>query len=235
MNIIQQSQAMFDLYQEKSGIDLRNIDQQSPEWFDLRSGVISASRAKDLIANYGKKDAGKMFETYLNQLVAELVSTERLNQISTAATKWGNDTEPKALSDYGFIYDAEVVKIPFVFADKSLRYGFSPDAYDATNNILLEVKCPFNSENHIATIRSNAIKPEYISQMQFQMYCAQAEILRYVSYDPRIPAKSLHTIDIKADHDMWEKFEKRKELMINSIDESLADFGMTFNDKYNRG
>lgn len=63
------------------GFDTTKVSQGTPEWHASRLGVITASRASDLIATgRGGKGYGKARDSYLLELVAEVATGQAKDQ-----------------------------------------------------------------------------------------------------------------------------------------------------------
>jgi hypothetical protein len=52
---------------------------------------------------------------------------------------------------------------------------------------LIEIKCPFNSANHLETWLSG-MPEEHMAQIQGQMWLTDRQWCDFVSFDPRMPA-----------------------------------------------
>jgi hypothetical protein len=64
---------------------------------------------------------------------------------------------------------------------------------------LVEIKCPWNTANHIETLL-NGMPAEHIPQLQGQMWITGRQWCDFVSYDPRMPAElQLHVQRIQRD------------------------------------
>ena len=76
---------------------------------------------------------------------------------------------------------------------------------------MIEIKCPYNSVNHVRTILSKEVPSEYIYQVQGQMWVLNKDWCDFVSYDPRMP-ESHRMIIIRVERDD-EKIEALSELI----------------------
>ena len=160
------------------------IIQGTPEWFDMRRGKVTASRVADVIAKT-KSGWGASRKNYAAQLVAERLTGQTADSYSNAAMQWGVDTEPEARAAYEFYSDVDVVEVGFVDHPSIKMCGASPDGLIGDGG-MVEIKCP-NTATHIETLGGQAVPKKYVTQMQFQMACANRAWCDFVSYDPRMP------------------------------------------------
>ena len=70
-------------------------------------------------------------------------------------------------------------------AHDTLLAGCSPDGLVDWDG-LIEIKCPFNSANHIETLL-RGMPDEHRAQVQGQMWITGRQWCDFVSYDPRMP------------------------------------------------
>ena len=73
---------------------IKDIEQGSQDWFDIRKGKMTASHAQ-AIGNQGKG-----LETYIYELMAEYFSSGEKEQFSNEHTERGNELETLARQIY---------------------------------------------------------------------------------------------------------------------------------------
>jgi hypothetical protein len=185
---------------------LETSDQRTEDWYAARLGKATASRFKDAIATKKqtekqKKDGlpGDPMQAqldYCTELVVERLTGQRAQKFVTAAMQWG-DHEPAARAAYERVTGRIVEETGFVAHD-TLMAGCSPDGLVDWDG-LIEIKCPFNTANHIETLL-NGMPAEHTAQVQGQMWITGREWCDFVSYDPRMPAElQLHVQRIQRD------------------------------------
>jgi len=162
-----------------------DCEQGSPEWHAARIGAITGSEAWKLLVRprYKADRYSVTTQDYIGDIVAETL-TGAWSSISTEATRWGIEQEPNALDAYRSKYGP----IQLIGAARSDRWDkvlCSPDAI--TDELLIEIKCPWLSRNHILHLQGQ-IKREYYVQVQFNMWVTGRSQAHFVSYDPRFPA-----------------------------------------------
>lgn len=164
---------------------IHDVEQRSPEWFALRTGLVTASKVSDVMA-VTKSGPSAMRKNYLADIVAEKLTGERREGFSNAAMQWGTDMEPQARAAYAFLHDADVAEVGFVTHDGVPGLGASPDGLVGDDG-MVEIKCP-NTATHIDTLLTGKMDRKYVLQMQTQMACTGRAWCDFVSFDPRLPA-----------------------------------------------
>lgn len=158
--------------------------QNTEAWFEARRGKVTASRVADVVAKT-KTGWGAGRANYMAELVAERLTGVTAQGYSNTAMQWGTDTEPKARAAYAFHTNTAIEQVGFVEHPNLNMTGASPDGLVGADG-LVEIKCP-NTATHIETLLGAAIPGKYITQMQWQMACAQRKWCDFVSFDPRMP------------------------------------------------
>jgi predicted phage-related endonuclease len=123
------------------------------------------------------------------------------------ALDWGNEYEPICKAYYSELRGVTIEEMPFVeINDYS---GASPDGM--VDGELIEIKCPYNTANHLKTAFEGYIDPKYLWQMQGQMLATGATACRFISFDPRIQDERFILIEIRveADLEMQEQLRER--------------------------
>lgn len=171
-------------------------EQRSQVWRDARCGKFTASEIYKLMTDprsKAAKEAGLWSEgamTYIQTKVAEEL-TGLVHQDSNAyPLVYGQEMEVNAKEYLRDVKGYKIIEVGFVpFTDHA---GGSPDGHIGENEVL-EIKCPFNSANHVEYLTWKTpldmldSKPEYYYQIQSNLLFAKRTIGRFVSYDPRMP------------------------------------------------
>ena len=167
------------------------MEQRTEEWFAARCGKVTASRVADIIAKT-KTGASASRENYLAQLVCERLTGKPAESYSNAAMIHGTETEPYARAAYESRMDILVTEVGFIDHPWIPLSGASPDGLAAEG--MVEIKCP-NTATHIDTLLSRTVPAKYITQMMWQIACADRPWCDFVSFDPRLPER--HQLFIK--------------------------------------
>jgi len=167
------------------------MEQRSEEWFAARCGKVTASRVADIIAKT-KTGYSTSRDNYLAQLVCERMTGKPAESYSNSAMQWGVEQEIYARSAYEARMDLLVTEVGFIDHPRIAMSGASPDGLAAEG--MVEIKCP-NTATHIDTLLSQTVPAKYITQMMWQMACADRPWCDFVSFDPRLPER--HQLFIK--------------------------------------
>lgn len=167
------------------------IDQGTPEWFDIRKGIPTASNFQCLMTTKGE---GKGRKTYLYQLAAELIGKLPIESYKNQYMERGHEQEDKARRDLMFMADIDpdtVKQVGFVTNDTLCRGGLvgcSPDALvgedegieikTARADLLLEI---------LDTRDDVWIPPEHIAQVQGNMWVTGRKAWHLGIYAPGMP------------------------------------------------
>ena len=160
------------------------MEQGSPEWLAARVGKVTASRVADVVAKT-KSGWGASRANYQAELIAERLTGAPGETYSSAAMKWGTETEPLARDAYEFYADVSVVRVGLIDHPSIAMSAASPDGLVGDDG-LVEIKCP-NTATHIDTLLGQAVPAKYVAQMHWQMACTGRKWCDFVSFDPRMP------------------------------------------------
>ena len=194
-----------------------NFEQRTEDWYNIRKGKMTASNAETIIAN------GKGLETYIYNLMAEYYSSAEKENYINADMQRGIDLEPEARLEFEFYTDLDVQEVGFIEYNEFI--GVSPDGLIGDDG-LIEIKCP-NDSIYFKLLLSNNIKPEYIAQMQMQLYVTDRQYCYFVSYNPNFE-KSLYIKKITRDEEMIDKLKnglERGTELIKEIKENFRKVG----------
>lgn len=196
---------------------VKDIEQQSPEWFAIRKGKMTASHAQAI------GNAGKGLETYIYDLVAEEYSSAEKEQFSNEHTERGNELEEVARGIYELENNVDVEQVTFIEYDEYV--GCSPDGLVGENG-LMEIKSPNDTEYlKYLIFGEGQIDTKYIWQCQMQMLVTGRSWNDLVIYNPNFK-KSMLVYRIIPDKEKFEKllngFEVGKKLILE-IKEKLKN------------
>ena len=176
------------------------MEQRTKEWLEARKGVFTASNIWKLL---GKSLNTETAKTYIREKAMEILGIE-IPSFTTPAMQWGTDNEALAFRFAKRRLGIDFKEVGFQ-KDYDLNLGGSADGI--SENHALEIKCPFNTSEHIKhklEIKNGETlfihKPEYYYQLQCNMMVYQKNKGYFVSFDPRLD-KNLgwHAVEIE-DH-----------------------------------
>jgi hypothetical protein len=158
--------------------------QRTPEWDLARLCTPTSSRFNELITPLGKPRRGESVTTYRRQLIGEWLTGLPHSIPTTRAMQHGIENEDAARDVYEHVTGNEVEQVGFIRCD-SLPCGCSPDGLIGDVGGI-EIKCPFNTGEHVRTILDGDVPPQYVAQVQGSLLVTGRKWWDLVSYDPRI-------------------------------------------------
>ena len=165
-----------------------NFPQNTPEWYEVRLGKLTASRAQAI------GNCGKGLETLCWEKAAEIITGKLPEQIESEDIRRGHELENEARGAYSIETGRPVEQVGFV--EYSKYAGCSPDGL--VKDGLIEIKCK-NDVNHLKLLTRQKPESEYMWQMQMQMLVTKRRWCDFVSYNPHYIDKPLIIIRIDQD------------------------------------
>lgn len=183
-----------------------DVVQLSPEWWELRQGVPTASEANRLITPK-KAEASKAQRGYLAKLIGETESLDppiMTDRPGNPAMRHGRETEAEARSWYALERGVDVTQTGFAITNVGpadgppqwqYRIGSSPDGVileseDGPGG--LELKCP-QPETHAEYLMDAADDPknplpsDYRPQVHFHLIVLDVQWVDFMSYARGFP------------------------------------------------
>jgi len=174
-----------------------------------RAGKLTASRAHDILV--GRPKSLRRILADIRHEAAILAAGEVPPEVNSAATRWGNEWEDTARTEYQIrtSYDAEAGGFHVLGADPlGSLVGASPDGLVGVSGVL-EIKCGMSPNTHVSYI-ANGPSARAHAQMQFQMWCTGRRWAHFVSFDPRHPdATRLYVQRVPRDEFFIEKMAEK--------------------------
>lgn len=162
---------------------IETCEQGSVEWLSLRLGKITASRVKDVLTKGRGTSPSKTAESYMMELIAEILTGNSKPFFENDAMRWGTETEPQARAMYAVNNDFVDVK-EVAFVEHNEQVGISPDGLVGDDG-LLEIKCP-NTTTQLKRALSDDYSADYKAQIQMQLWVTEREWCDFLSFDPRL-------------------------------------------------
>jgi hypothetical protein len=199
--------------------------QRTQEWRDIRAGKFTASEMWRLMGEPRSKTAKEAGEwgdeavTYINIKVAEELTGHIHDSGSAMSLEWGTDMEPVAKQQFTKVTGKDVGFCGFKVYNA--HAGGSADGH--VDDFLIEVKCPFNSGNHVEYMKlKKGIElqtefPKIWWQIQSNLLFNDKAMCYFVSFDPRFPEKQkLKIVEVYAHKEDRERLKKRIDKAIES-------------------
>jgi len=159
-------------------MEVFDFEQGTPEWFECRKGIPTASKFATVMA----KGEGKTRSEYMRKLAGEILTDELAEQFSNGYTDRGNSMEDEARQAYAFLEDAEITRVGFI---RNGNKGASPDSLVGENGGL-EIKTAA-AHIQIDRLERNRLPPEHVAQVQGNLWISEREFWDFVSYWPKLP------------------------------------------------
>lgn len=199
-----------------------NYNEQHVEWMNKRCGKFTASEIHKLLEKGSKKEDyfGKGAMTYIRTKLAEILTGNVVEIAGVDAIEYGESNELEAV----LAFESETgMKVNYMgkanpkFYQYSDYSGGSPDGLTEDDKAIIEIKCPYNSAEHVRYLFMEcaddlkAERKEYYAQIQMNMLCSGKEYGYFISYDPRlsIPKLRLKIINVYKDEAFIEMLKER--------------------------
>ena len=190
---------------------VKDIEQGTDEWHQLRLGIPTASCYDRIVTASGKPSS--QADAYINELTAEWIAGKPYGDWQgNAHTERGHLFEDDARAAYEFLTDRTVKQAAFVYRDKDRLTGCSPDGLIYKGRKLVggtEIKCPIDTI-HLAYVVAGVCPAKYLPQVQGSMWICGVDSWDFISY-----------------HQEWEPFVvkvEREEKWSKSFDDLLPGF-----------
>lgn len=158
-------------------MQIHNCEQYSPEWVNLRLGIITASNMSKVLA----KGQGKTRARLMNDLISERLRGEPADSYSNHHMERGHEYESEAMEAYQEWLGQEVNRVGFI---TNHGVGCSPDGLASDRGCEIKTRMP---GLHVDLMRTKAIPSEHKAQIQCSMWITGANVWDFVSYCPGLP------------------------------------------------
>lgn len=193
-----------------------DVLQGSPEWFQARAGLVTASEIDALVSPTGKIRESDGVETYLAQKLAEKWLGGPLPAAGSFAMEQGSILEERAVPYYEIMHPGEKIeRVGFVTTDDG-KVGCSPDGVFADSPNGIEIKCP-RIDTHLKYLLAGALPKDYVLQVQSSMWVTGAKEWTFMSYCDRTPALSL-ILKVKKDPKIHDQISQALDMFLPRLD-----------------
>lgn len=166
------------------------MEQDSAEWWQLKSGKIGGTRF------------GKVISNRKNRLIYELMNETLDGQYSidefiSEEIQYGVDNEPIALRMYELQTGNKVQRVGAIISDYSDIHLASPDGITIDKGIVQEVKCTMNGDIHLQRI-FEGVESSYLPQcINYFAVTDEIKEVHFISYCDIRSERTLHIIPLK--------------------------------------
>lgn len=161
-------------------------EQYTPEWWDARRGLPTASCFSKIITP-ARGEYSKQADDYACQLVSELYDPtygQDDDGFKTSAMKNGTILEPEARAFYQLHRNADVDEVGLCTTDDG-RFGSSPDGLVGDDGCV-EIKSVI-AKTQIAYIAKGVLPNEYKPQCHGHLFVTGRKWCDFFSYSPGLP------------------------------------------------
>lgn len=212
-------------------------EQGSFEWKKERYGKIGGTALKDLMVDKDVQDL-PLFYKLISQRTEDFFDEE---SFINSAMQRGLDLEPDAIAATEEYTGVKFESFGWCTRDDMPLNGCSPDGFDESLAVGLEIKCP-NADTHIKYCIDDQIPSEYFWQLiNYFMINKDLIELYFVSYRPEnklkpLFVKEIHRYDVltfkigrKAQtmsvNDWVELAEEKSAEMLEAVNEKVESLG----------
>jgi hypothetical protein len=166
-------------------MNYQQIEQLSPDWWQLKVGKVSGTRFGQLIS--GRENM--LIDEMANEILDGFCE---MDDFESEAMIFGNENEPIAIDLYeaqsGLKFDRGGVIISDINPDIHMA---SPDAISLDRKIIVEVKCTQSGKIQINRFRKG-VESKYLPQIiNYFAVSPEVDEVHWVSYCPFRPEKPL--------------------------------------------
>lgn len=184
---------------------IRDYEQRSPDWYERKLGKFSGSDFHVMLGNSASKT------DFLWEKVAERkYGDSDREEFATFAMERGIILEPEARRVYCAVTETKVEEVELVEDDGEFD-GYavcSPDGLVGDDG-MIEIKCIsmkfFEQYTRPGEKKYNYIKPEYRTQVQYNLLITDRKWCDLVYYHPR---GGLHIIRVERDEEYIERIKE---------------------------
>ena len=152
-----------------------NSEQGTEGWLIARIPYITASNIAKVMAG----GSGATRENYMVKMACEILSGSPTKGFKSKYMQDGNDREQAARELYEMITEQTVEQVGFYYLEDEML-GASTDGVVVGTDGLIEIKNVIPAEQ-IRLLMTGKIKPDYVKQMQTQMYVLEKQWCDFVS------------------------------------------------------
>ena len=165
---------------------LIDCEQRSEAWHLARCGLLTASRAADMLAKVKSGEAAARRNLRVQLVVERITQRVAEDGYVNAAMQRGIDLEPEARGAWEAATGHLVMEVGFL-RHNDLPIGCSPDGIVGDWGAGFEVNVP-NSATHLDYLRLGGKVPaEYVPQLTHSLLVTGLPRWHFASYDPRFP------------------------------------------------
>jgi len=178
-------------------INVKEVEQGSLEWFELKWGKIGGTASSGL-----RVKSETLFIDILSQRGEEF---EFVEGYESDAISRGHDLEPFAREYIGKFVGVEFEQTGWLQSEENVLMGISPDGITADETKCCEIKC-LSRKKHWEILLKNEIPKEYVDQViQYFTVNPKLEELHFIAYRPESGKPFIQKVTRATEFDLGEK------------------------------
>lgn len=194
-------------------LEIFDFDQGTPEWFEARRGIPTASNFAAVLA----KGQGKTRRSYLLKLAGEAITGELAEAYTNPHMERGRAMEDEARSLYAFAQDTDPQPVGFM---RRGRAGASPDSLIGGDGLVeIKTKLP---HLQLDVLDRGKLPTEHVAQVQGQLWISGRQWCDFVSYWPRLPP---FIVRVHRDDSYIESLRQSVDEFVAELDTYIQRFG----------
>lgn len=197
---------------------LHDVAQGSNEWLALRSGRLTASVAKDMLAQIKSGEAAARRDLKARLATERLVGHPLEDGFVSSDMQRGTMLEPEARAAYAEKTGYEVIQVGFL-AHNELMAGGSPDGIVVAEDLVLEIKAPKLATHIRYLLSEGGIPTEHLAQVRHLAWLTGCRCVDFVSYDPRLAKRPLYMASVCAEDLDLEGYDKEVRKFLGEVDD----------------
>ena len=191
------------------------IEQGTPEWLELRKGIITSTVVKSLITPTFKLAENDKTRKAIWKLASERITNHLEDSFYSSDMERGHFEEPLARDLYG-----GAVEVGFI-TNKigGVTVGYSPDGLVGHNG-LIEIKSAKQSIQ-VERIVSGVVPVEHLPQIHYGMLVSEREWCDFISYSNGMP---MQVIRVERDLKIQDVLIEAVQIAETKIQNVIAEF-----------
>lgn len=195
-----------------------NVSQGTEEWHHLRKGKVTGTTLKSIMGT------PKARQEAIYEILAERLTVGTDSEYENAMDR-GTRLEPEAIAEFELQTGKQVYSIGMCSDEDEPNIAQSPDGYilNTDDTEAVEIKC-MGGKNHVKMWLTNKVPDEYEWQVvQYFITNQKLKTVWFVGYNPDIPAKTLHIIQVTRESVEKEilKGKEEQKKFLQEVDELL--------------
>ena len=192
-----------------------NINQGTPEWHDLRRGVLTSTAIKTLITPTGKLADNDKTRAHVYEVAAQRITGRTEDNYMSFDMMRGHTDEILARELYARHY-APVIECGFITSDKlGFMVGYSPDGLVGEDGII-EIKSA-KAKIQVQRMTEGVIPLEHYAQVQTGLWVTGRKWCDFISYSNGMKMMVVRVESDLAYHELIEQAAKLFEAKVAEV------------------